>query len=475
MPWEQLSPGVSELHQELIRASWMAHEAAATYSGLVHFDDDDRLSRIEDLPSAYRSAYILFDAWFQGRRFDAAHRIRVSRALAARSLQTPILELWESEQLSDKTALERHLATPRFNPNLRLVQILQAIADWEDGRVWDWCGRFVIGPRGHYLNPQTPAASVDDVPFASLPVAGERVALGRRVLQGLRTESFDAPEADLDFDAAMMRHAGNVSFAIHPDAPVPGAQSGQGEAEWLANVDILFVEPNVLGGVRVAQEFTNTPATVPPGAALVSSLSATNAGIGRHLVSLTRFSAFLDATPTTVAVCVDYQGLLPMLSAEATPEHAPWGQSAGLTVCSVGDLFVLQQTLSLLRLRGWNDVVMHLYLRSPTWGFVLVRERAKAWPLVVHAVAMWEWPNRRHELFAGLNLVEEPDLDAFTLDPTMLVAFYRIVRVFDGNGVVAAEWQAFERRLLAREVAHVRILPAEPTVEGFASEESTGS
>ena len=451
-PWAPDNPIRQKIAQLLADSGRWTHEAAATFSAIALLPETSAQETVANLPPFYQDGYAAFERFFANRSYDPITTARLSRSIAARALQTPILNVWGRDNLASPPNLAEHLKRPEFSPNARLEAILAALAQFDDSEVRKWAGKHHFAGNTVVLQPRTspPLAGIN---FTGSP-PGDVISKLKELVATIGPEHSE--EADETLDVKLSAAIGPSNIVLEPVSGTFVGDSGTIDEDWCQEVDVIRVNANVFDTPIFYPDATGG-LTIPSKQALLLFYRpdyryASGTLVPIDLVDNVLYSLF----ERQVTVCLDGFSLLPTRRAENEEEEnrpiiadgsVKWLPNRRIMVHAHGGpaaLFPVQGILSwpITRQTAWSYHAM-LSPLATTWGTIVFKRTDTPAPAIVFPTLRTEWDRLRPAVVGNAppTTSEDPDGRTFFSDSELLVDVLRFQRVFSGLVMSPGEWR----------------------------------
>ncbi|MBM7774945.1 hypothetical protein JOD54_005149 [Actinokineospora baliensis] len=447
LPWDtEGNPHLPICRTLLFDASRLVQEAAATSCGLAGLEGEQLKAAEKSLPAFYQEAYRIFEALLPRRDIEARVRTQAIRAVAARALQTGILQDWPTFALHNPGMLYDYLSDPGNAPDGRLRTIVEAFAASSPDAVVAWAGRHLLVDGDARIRPALPPP-LAGLAFVDLPAAD---ALEQCVAEAIRTLSTSVTRETLH-----VALGGFSGVAIRP--AVTGSRRlpfAEVDADSCPGVDFILVDKNTFDGpveLRGGDGDITTPARsfrilayrpdsrVPveftgPIDRLASALDAVDPDRSA--------TVSVDGGPSLLPTDTDRDGAATPLGDVITAELDRWASGRVVLVCTLGSLESLLVCLRLLTKRS-DQVLNHALLMGEEWGLVLFRSADGNGPVIVHPTLLVEWQSHFPVISADPKIMFNVPAADFFPDHRDVLPVLRFARAFAGEAHAQHRWDEY--------------------------------
>lgn len=471
---QPIDPKHAGLEALLLDASREVQEAAATFASLVLLPEQPRDEALQRLPDDYLAGYEVMRALLDHRTFDPLTSSRLARVVAARCLQTSILNEWHTANLHDPRELASYLSVPDNHPSHRFKALLDELSGWDDESVVRWAGSIrMVGGRPS-IDPPTPA-DIAGIRFYSLPTRLTEAFVS--VARSCRSDSqFD------DHDIPLHLTLSTVQRLVLTPMTGGAFTAVDDEKEWLSAVDLVRIEANVFD--TPMRQPGAEEIVVPPEAAQCSLLRCDYRAPLQKTVPIESVRDVLARVPAATIV-LGSSSLAPRspigsprFSEREKLDHfiergpSSWLDGRPYCVWQPGDV------VDLLEITGWLSIYLglpvtsrwryHANLIAENVGIIVARpDECDSGPLVYHTTLVHEW-NNHLQMVSGAGFEFEPRAGQFFKDDSEIDDLSRITRVVAALEMLPQQWQDFmlanrrsirENKLQAVNAPTTRYLP----------------
>ncbi|GAA2996599.1 hypothetical protein [Actinokineospora diospyrosa] len=443
LPWDkERSSRLPHCRNLLFDASRLVQEAAATSCGLAGLDGEELNTAEKSLPPFYQKAYRIFEDLLPRDGTDRQARTQAIRAVAARALQTGILEDWLAFELHDPGTLRAYLAEPTNAPDGRLQILVDEFAKSSPHEVASWAGRHLLTSEGERIRPELPPP-LDGLAFVGFPAPDllEERMLG---IVGTLTTAVSRESVRVAF-------GGFKGFAIRP--AVTGSRRlpySEVTVESCPGVDFVLVDKNTFDG-PIELHGGDGEFVLPARHFRVLAYRPDSRVPVEFTGPIDQLGAALDAVDPdrTATACVGSgMSLLPTdtgrapntsLSDMVTEELGRWASGRATLLCTLGDVESLIFTVHLLEGQS-SRLLNHALLIEREWGLVLFRGADRGGPVIVHPTLLVDW-QVVHPTISTNSKIEfnHPAADFFA-DHRDVLPIVRFARAFVGDAHAPQRW-----------------------------------